>query len=349
MMLGMTLEASRSYGWPAIPEDFRGLPIAFVDVDGTARGDVLPMVKLARPLVPNLLHKVTFQEPFRFHKFVHFSWNLGKLWTLRTVYSEHRRRYKHLFSELHHLAAALLHDTDIDQVRATYRRNLPELQGLWFDDAVTLLRRLTSGAVVILVTGSEQLQTEECVRLLAGRGVDTRRVLVCGSLYGFDPAVQRFTGEVSHLNVTLDGKRDVVACFASDPLVRVAAAVGNSRPDRALFEAVAPGGLNVLVCAHGVVQRRDERTFVIRKYQRSGFRVVWDAEEYLIAARRRRDALEANVPVPVPVLATDSTFGQVLSSAALRREYGVLLGGLVSRPPAVVTGALPVRQPATSA
>jgi phosphoserine phosphatase len=341
------VESHEEYGWRTMPDDLRGLPIVFVDVDGTVRGDVVPMVKLARPLVPNVLHKVAFKEPFNFHKFLHFTWNLGKLWTLRTVYNEHRRRYKHLFSELHHLAAALLHNTPLEQVRATYRRRLPQMQALWFDSAVTLLRRLTRGAVVVLVTGSEQLQTEECVRLLGERGVDVRRILVCGSLYGFDSATQRFTGKVNHLNVTLDGKRDVITCYADGPSTPVAAALGNSRPDRALFESVSPGGLNILVCAQSVVQRRDERTFVIRKYRRSGFRIVWDAEDYLSAARQHREACGEGEPTPI--LATDRTFSQVLTSMPLRREYENLLGEFSSRPRVPVGSELPWRQTATSA
>jgi phosphoserine phosphatase len=299
-------------------------------VDGTVRGDVLPMVKLARPLMPNLLQKVTLQEPWNLYKFLHFCWNLGKLWTLRTVHREHRRRYKHLFSELHHLAASLLEDTPVADVRAKYRECLPPMRGIWFEDAITLLRRLTQQANVILITGSEQAQTEECVRLLGAHGVNTSRIFVHGSLYGCDPATQRFDGHVDHLNVTLDGKRDVVRRFSEDASLSIAGAMGNSRPDRALFEAVGPGGLRALVCSRSVLARRDAKTFTIRKLQRSGFQVAWDVDEYT-----RAISLEQNSrvrPDTVSILATDCRYQNILDSVRLRREWDRLLKACRNRP-----------------
>lgn len=325
------------YGWPTIPDSVRQEPLVLVDVDGTVRGDVLPMVKLARPMVPRVLHKVTLKEPWNFHKFLHFSWNLGKLWTLRTVNREQRRRYKHLFSELHHLAAALLENTPVSEYRARYRRCLPPMQAIWFDNAITLLRDLTRRAVVVLVTGSEQVQTEECVRLLSDRGVDTDRIFVHGSLYGTHPGERRFNGEVDRLNVTLDGKRDAVRRFLDDGSLCIAGAMGNSRPDRALFEAVRPGGLRALVCSRSVLQRRDARTFVIRKYHRSGFRVCWDVDEYLAAAHRVSDSPERQEDLPI--LATDCNYRNILDSQRLRREWDRLLADLRSSP------AVPASQP----
>lgn len=78
------------YGWPSLPEQQRDLPVVLLDVDGTVRGDVLPMVKLARPLVPNFLAKVMFHEPLNAYKLFGFFWNLARLWTLRTA-NKHKR------------------------------------------------------------------------------------------------------------------------------------------------------------------------------------------------------------------------------------------------------------------
>jgi phosphoserine phosphatase len=276
------------------------------------------MVKLAGPLVPNFLNKVLFHEPLNAHKFVYFVWNLGRLWTLRTIFSEQRRRYKHLFSELHHLAAALLRGMRLEDVRAMYRESLCRTQGLWFDGAVELLRRVTRSAVVVLVTGSEQLQTEECVRLLADWGVDTERIFVHGSLYGYDRSTGRFTGQVQQLNVTLEGKRDVVRRYAEDPTCRIAGAIGNSRPDRALFEVVEPAGVRILVCPETVFRKRKETSFVVRKLARSGFQVYWEPQQFLLAAGEHAESGDCT---PIPVLATDSTFANVLTSQALWEVY----------------------------
>jgi hypothetical protein len=204
------------------------------------------------------------------------------------------------------------------------------MQGIWFDDAVTLLGRLTQRAIVILVTGSEQAQTEECVRLLSGCGVDTDRIFVHGSLYGCDPIEQRFTGKVDRLNVTLDGKRDAVRRYADDRSLYIAGAMGNSRPDRALFEAVRPGGLRALVCSRSVLQRRDARTFVIRKVQRSGYRLHWNVSEYLAAAHRTSGPTEQQEDLPI--LATDRNYRNILDSRQLRREWDRLLMDLRGRP-----------------
>ena len=311
------------YGWPKIPEALRDEPVVLVDVDGTVRGEVLPMVRLAQPMVPKVLRKVMLREPWNLYKLVHFSWNLGKLWTLRTINREHRKRYKHLFSELHHLAATLLEDMPVGDYRARYRQCLAQMPGLWYEDAVPLLRQLTRRAVVVLVTGSEQAQTEECVHLLSNRGVDTSRIFVQGSLYGCDPVEQKFDGSVQHLNVTLDGKRDAVRWYTEDPLSRVAAALGNSRPDRALFEAVGLGGLRVLVCSRSVLQRRDAGTFVIRKYERSGFRICWDMDDYLAMAR-----LGSQSPAgsdDLPILVTDRHYRNILDGIRLRSHWDRLL------------------------
>lgn len=329
----------RTYGWPTIPESLRTYPLILVDVDGTVRGDVAPMIRLARPMLPSVLRKLTWKEPWNLHKLVHFSWSLGKLWTLRTVHREQRRRYKRLFSELHHLAAALLRDTPIGEFRARYRRCLPQMPGIWHEGAIALLRRLTQQAIVVLVTGSEQAQTEECVGLLPDCGVDTNRILVRGSLYGYDPTRQCFDGKVDRLNVTLDGKRDAVRAFRDDPLLCVAAAAGNSRPDRALFEAVCPGGFRILVCSRSVLQKRNARTFVIRKLHRSGFRVVWDVDEYM-AAVSRTDAPSRRSD-DVPILATDCDYRNILDSLPLWRQWGRLLD-VIRRDP-----ALPATQQST--
>ena len=116
-----------------------------------------------------------------------------------------------------------------------------------------LLRRSTAAGVVLLVTGSEQLQSEECVRVLSERGVATDRIFVRGSLYEFDAGTAKFTGRVGHLNVTLQGKREVLQT-SLPPGCRVACSAGNSRPDRALFEVTAPRGACLLVCANSVLQ-----------------------------------------------------------------------------------------------
>jgi phosphoserine phosphatase len=279
------------------------------------------MVKLARPLVPNFLGKVLFHEPLNAHKFFRFLWNLAKLWTLRTVHRQQRRRYKHLFSELHHLSAALLHDTKLEDVRMRFDEHLRSMRRLWFDGAVELLRRMTRSAVVVMVTGSEQLQTERWVRLLDGKGVDTSRVLVHGSLYGYDPSEGRFTGDVKQLNVTLDGKRDVVRRYAEDPSYRIAGAIGNSRPDRALFEAVEPSGIRVLVCHRSVVRKRKKNTFVLRKLWRSGYQVFWESSDYVAAADRYAESGGQGRP---PILAAESSFANLLTSRALRDVYPCL-------------------------
>jgi phosphoserine phosphatase len=281
------------------------------------------MVKLARPLVPNFLGKVMFHEPLNAHKFFHFLWNLAKLWTLRTVHRQQRRRYKHLFSELHNLSAALLHDTKREDVRLKFDGHLRHMRGLWFDGAVELLRRMTRSAVVVLVTGSEQLQTEQCVHLLADQGVDISRVLVHGSLYGYDPSEGRFTGKVQQLNVTLDGKRDVVRRYTEAAEYRIVGAAGNSRPDRALFEAVEPAGLRIVVCPHSVLRKRKENTFVLRKLWRTGYQVHWEPRDFIAAAG---EYAQSGGSARRPVLATDSTFANVLTTQALSETYPCIGG-----------------------
>jgi phosphoserine phosphatase len=269
------------------------------------------MVRLAKPLVPNYLEKFMLREPLNAHKVVRFSWDLAKLWTLRTVYREHRKRYKHLFSELHHLAAAVLQDTPLEVLRKRYRKRTAHLASLWHSAAGDLLRKLTGDGMVVLVTGSEQLQTEECVRRLQPRGVDLSRVFIRGSLYHVDHVAGRFTGSVRHLNVTLESKRDAVRDIVQDTGYRVRGAIGNSRPDRALFEAVVPQGVCALVCAQSVIRRRKSNTFVIRKLQRCGYAIAWDAPSYLAALR---DYAAGMPDRPRPLLMTDDTFHDVLLS-----------------------------------
>jgi hypothetical protein len=312
-----------AYGWPKIPESLSDQPLVLVDVDGTVRGEVLPMIRLARPMLPKVLRKVMLKEPWNLHKLLHFSLNLGKLWTLRTVNREQRKRYKHLFSELHHLAATLLQGMPVGEYRARYRHCLARMPGVWFDDAIPLLTQLTRQAVVILITGSEQVQTEECVHLLSDRGVDTDRIFVQGSLYGCDQAKQQFDGGVEHLNVTLDGKRDAVRRYRDDRSLCIAAALGNSRPDRALLEAVCPGGLRALVCSRPVLRRHDARTFVIRKFERSGYRVHWNVDEYLAASQANGNS--ANQQQEVPILATDCNYRNLLDDFHLGYEWARLL------------------------
>ncbi len=297
------------YGWPEIPASLRGWPIVLLDVDGTLRGDVLPMVKLARPLVPNYMAKLTLQQSLNFYKVIGFTWSVGRLWALRVLFSEQRRRYKRLFSELHYLAASLLAGTALDELRARYQRDLPGMRNLWSEHAIELLRRLTRENVVVLVTGSEQAQTEECVRLLAGQNVALERILVRGSLYGFDVARQCYTGRVEALNVTLDGKRDAVHSLGGDNSAPVIGAIGNSRPDRALFERVDRGGLCALVCSESVVRKRRQSTFVLRKFRASGYSVTWDAECYEQQLRSYANGGSAR-----PILATDHTFRAILDN-----------------------------------
>jgi hypothetical protein len=304
------------YGWRPIPDRLSHLPVSVVDLDGTLRGDVIPMVKLAAPLVPNFLAKVTFREPLNAHKLVRFLWNMGGLWTLRIIYYEHRRRYKHLFSELHNLAAALLAGMELEVIRAKFRQHLPAVKGLWFEHSAELLKRLTDSGLVVLVTGSEQLQTEESVRLLAGLGVDVDRIFVRGSLYGFHPRTERFTGKVRHLNVTLEGKRDALQLSLPEQ-ARVRAAVGNSRPDRALFERVTTDGLCLLVCPTSVIERRKDKTFVVRKLRHSGYRVHWDVSSLLAASSRYVSGQDTYRPI----LAVDPTFGAAMESPELQSHH----------------------------
>ena len=80
------------YGWRPIPPTLAEGPIFLYDVDGTLRGDVRPMVELAKPLVPDYLGKATLREPLNTHKVARFVFNLGKLWTLRTVNRQQRRQ-----------------------------------------------------------------------------------------------------------------------------------------------------------------------------------------------------------------------------------------------------------------
>ena len=310
------------YCWQSIPCEEDELPIVLVDVDGTMRGDVIPMIRMVRLLIPDYIKKLTFQEPLNAHKALQFLINVTKLWALRTIYSEQRRRYKHLFSELHYLAAAILQGTEVEKLRSDYRTQLSRVKRLWHTGAVDLLRRLTASANVVLVTGSEQIQTEECVRLLADRGVVTRRIFVRGSLYGVDRRSQKFTGTVDHLNVTIDGKRDVVSPIYQQSSRRIMAAIGNSRPDRALFEAVRPGGLSVLVCPGTVFRARKERTFVLRKLQRSGYRLVWDVPNWVNAVH---NYVNTGGEGTQPVLATDSDFQALLENEQLAALYPEIL------------------------
>jgi len=326
--MSANLPAADSNRWPVIPNLQRDeLPIVVSDLDGTLRGDVGPMVKLAGLLVPKFIRKVLRREPLRAGKVLWFLLGLGRLWTLRTINREHRRRYKYLFSELHTLAATLLSGTETSQLRELYQQSLPHMAGLWYPEAIELLRRLTRTSRVILITGSEQIQTEECVRLLAQRGVDISRIHVHGSLYTVNPQTRRFTGAVTHLNVTLDGKRESLLDYTAIEPTPFAAALGNSRPDRALFEAVVPDGLRVLVCRSSVVRKRKRSAFVIRKLVRSGFPVLWFAEDYLAEIRSMPAESGKGCPTePAPqcVLTTDREFDQLAESGEIARHFGFL-------------------------
>ncbi|MHC4878326.1 MAG: haloacid dehalogenase-like hydrolase [Planctomycetota bacterium] len=316
--------------WPVIPSDQRdSLPIVVSDLDGTLRGDVGPMVRMAGLLVPKFLHKMLLREPVRAGKTIRFLWGVICLWTLRTINREHRRRYKYLFSELHTLAASLLSGMDTARIRKMYRQNLVQMGELWYPEAIDLLRRLTQSSRVILITGSEQIQTEECVRLLADHGVDISRIHVHGSLYTINPETMQFTGGVTHLNVTLDGKRESLACYTDDNETPFVAAFGNSRPDRALFEAVGHDGLRVLICRSSVLKGQKRSSFVIRKLNRSGFPVVWSQEEYQATAgiknphlakhKDRRGRTEL-----LPVLTTDREFALLAANGSLAERYEFL-------------------------
>lgn len=316
--------------WPVIAGLQRDeLPIVVSDLDGTLRGDVGPMVKLAGLLVPKFIRKVLMREPLRAGKVLWFLLGLCRLWALRTINREHRRRYKYLFSELHTLAATLLSGTETLQLRELYQQSLPHMSGLWYPEAIELLRRLTQTSRVILITGSEQIQTEECVRLLATHGVDVSRIHVHGSLYTVNPKTRRFTGAVTHLNVTLDGKRESLLDYTAIEPTPFAAALGNSRPDRALFEAVAPDGLRVLVCRPSVVHNRKRSAFVIRKLVRSGFPVLWFAEDYLAAIRSKAAGSgedSSTEPASHCVLTTDREFDQLAEDSPIARHFAFLSG-----------------------
>lgn len=294
----------------------QGPPVVLLDLDGTARGDVGPMARLARPLMPRFLDKALRREPVNARKLLRFVWNLGRLWVLRVIHRSHRRRYKTIFSELHHLAAALLEGEEVEAIRLRYREATRAMPRLWHDGAVELLRRMDPGVAAVLVTGSEQVQTEACVELLAARGVGVERIHVRGSRYAADEQSGRFTGAVESLNVTIDGKRDVVREFQTESWGPIRAAFGNSRPDRALFEAVDRDGLRVLVCPSSVVRARSSSTFVIRKLERSGFAVHFDADAYLAALRELRADTET-----LPVLACAADLEEVIGAGGVARHY----------------------------
>jgi phosphoserine phosphatase len=308
------------YGWPPVIAEHQGLPLYLVDLDGTLRGDVLPMVRLAQPLIPKVLLKIKGKAPVHLAKAVQFVSSVGELWVRRAAQSEQRRRYKYFFSELHHLAAAMLQHLSQDAVRNLYSRRIPGMEGLWHSDAIALLRRLTRDAIVSVVTGSEQIQTEECVRLLSPLGVDISRVYVRGSLYGYDAKQSKFTGKVSHLNVSLDGKRDAVRDVTGDGKQPVVGAIGNSRPDRALFEVARPEALCALVCPKRVIKRRKQGTFALRKIEKHGFKITWNLRSYQAAwwafgAKRAPDR---------PILASDKSLDTVLEWLGIPAEHTLL-------------------------
>lgn len=322
--------SENEYDWPVIPRwSFDDIPVVVSDLDGTLRGDVTPMVRMAGLLVPNFLQKLKFREPWRLRKVLWFLFGLARLWVLRTLNREHRRRYKYLFSELHTLAAALLTDIEIGLLRRTYQETLPTISGLWYPEAINLLRRLTAEGRVVLVTGSEQIQTEECVRLLERHGVDISRIHVHGSLYGVNSETSRFNGTIKHLNVTLEGKREALASYTKWNSTPFSVALGNSRPDRALFEAVPVTGLRVLVCRTSVLQHKMESSFVVRKLNRSGSRVMWDENTYLSEVANIVEQLSQPTEFNkacflVPILATDSRFQVLAQSSLLADAYSTL-------------------------
>ena len=344
-----------TYAWPIIPiDEFDDCRVVVSDLDGTLRSDVAPMIRMAGLLVPKFVQKLTLREPLRTGKLIRFLVGLGRLWCLRTINREHRRRYKYLFSELHTLAAALLTGMETRQLRAMYQRTLPSMPTLWYPEAVDLLKRLTMNGRVVLVTGSEQIQTEECVRLLENHGVDTSRIHVHGSLYRVDPLTRRFTGGVTHLNVTLEGKRESLLDYTSLVPTPFEAALGNSRPDRALFEAVPADGLRVLVCRPSVLQKRKQSCFVVRKLNRSGFPVLWNGKDYLdsinsdvadesaladeLALADESERGSVTVSVCGPVLATDRHFAELTAETVIGRHYGALGDSCRDVTPGELTG-----------
>jgi phosphoserine phosphatase len=248
MTLALEVERSLSvkseqYGWDQTSSFDTDLPLALLDVDGTLRGELKPMIRLARLLAPKWRRKLNGEESLNFYKCKSFCRNIGGLW--KCLQDENNRlHYKPLFSELHIAAASLLHRTPVQKQRLEYRSQIELMNCLWSPGAIHLLRKLTSHMNVVLVTGSEQLQTEECVRQLSRYGVRLDRIAVRGSLYGID-GCHRFNGRINRLNITAASKRHTVADLAARFTVRVA--LGNSGADRALFEAVADDGVRCMV------------------------------------------------------------------------------------------------------
>jgi hypothetical protein len=102
--------------------------------------------------------------------------------------------------------------------------------------------------------------------------------------------------------------------------------LGNSRPDRALFEAIPITGLRVLVCRPSVLQRQKESSFVVRKLNRSGHRVVWEEDTYLAHIDNLLDRPAMVDPLDeadslVPVLATDSRFRELSDLSRIASAY----------------------------
>lgn len=263
-----------AYDWESIAAENLGLPLALLDVDGTLRGEVVPMFQLAKLISPNWRRKLTRAEDLNWFKFASFCRDVWALWKRNAADPRIRQHYKPLFSELHIAAVAVLQQTNVAELRQAYRSQIELMSFLWSPGAIRLLREMTKSMAVLLVTGSEQIQTQECVRLLSRYGVRTERIAVRGSLYGVD-AAGGFSGGIRRLNVTLESKREAVADLQSHFDIRMA--IGNSRSDRALFEVVSQGGFRCLVRpkrGNGRFRGRDQGT--LSQSARLAFRGVDD-------------------------------------------------------------------------
>lgn len=278
-----------AYRWGEVPACFRDDPIALLDLDGTLRGEVVPMIRLATLIAPNWRLKLNGGESLELRKLVTFCRNVLSLWKHNAQAKHHRLRYKPLFSELHVCAAATLKQVSLTDLRTTYRSAIELMSYLWSPGSIKLLRELTPSMTVVLVTGSEQLQTEECVRQLGRYGIRTDRIIVRGSLYGVDEQ-SRFDGSCHKLNITTEAKREAVAGLAEQHAVRMA--VGNSRSDLALFEAVEFGGIRCFISP----KRRKKAPIALKRRLRKAFAELGDINldderlERLLALQRQSSA-----------------------------------------------------------
>jgi phosphoserine phosphatase len=190
---------------------------------------------------------------------------------------------------LHVYAAATLKQVSLTDLRMKYRSAIELMSYLWSPGAIKLLRDLPASMTVVLVTGSEQLQTEECVRQLGRYGIRTDRIIVRGSLYGVDEQ-SRFDGSCHKLNITMEAKREAVAELSEQHAVRMA--VGNSRSVSALIEAVDFGGIRCFVSN----KRRQKAPIALKRKLRKAFAELGDIHvdderlERLLALQRQSNA-----------------------------------------------------------